>query len=408
KMFIMDEVTLNYIVFCAAMVPIILYGIVGTFFCVSLFYAKFYLHRKGDPSLLLTELPGVSIIKPLMGVDPLLEENLESHFLINYPKYELLLCVQDEQDPVLELIQKLKARYPKVDTTLFIGGEDGIINPMVHNMAPGYNHASYDLIWISTSRIKASTEILLDMVGKIQPAKVAMVHQMPFTTDQKGIAATVEKIYFGCNIARNYLALNVFNVPCVTGMSYLVKKAALDEINGLSYYGKYLAEDFFIAKFLHEKGYILRVAAVPAQQNVASCTVVGYKDRMVRWLRLRLNMMWFVSGVLEPMSEALILGTYGAWAIHHFFGYNPYIVFLIHTSVWIILDYINLRMIENGPLPFNKLQFALGWFIRETLVIFVFFEALTNPWRIKWGKRTYRVSCGGHTEILNDKAILPI
>jgi hypothetical protein len=39
----------------------------------------------------------------------------------------------------------------------------------------------------------ANTDIIMDMVAKIQPANVALVHQMPFTTDQKGLAAAVEK-----------------------------------------------------------------------------------------------------------------------------------------------------------------------------------------------------------------------
>ncbi len=40
----------------------------------------------------------------------------------------------------------------------------------------------------------ASTDILLDMVAKMQNPKIAIVHQMPFITDQTGLAAAVEKV----------------------------------------------------------------------------------------------------------------------------------------------------------------------------------------------------------------------
>ena len=36
-------------------------------------------------------------------------------------QYELLCCVQDDQDPAIILVEKLKDRYPKVDCKLFIG-----------------------------------------------------------------------------------------------------------------------------------------------------------------------------------------------------------------------------------------------------------------------------------------------
>lgn len=69
--------------------------------CFLPYFRRLKLHKKLDPTVLLGEQPGVSIIKPLMGVDPFLESNLESHFLMNYPKvghanlnqlYDLITC----------------------------------------------------------------------------------------------------------------------------------------------------------------------------------------------------------------------------------------------------------------------------------------------------------------------------
>ena len=49
-------------------------------------FSRMKLHKKTDPLTVMEKLPGVSIIKPLMGVDTFLEGNLESHFSLTYPK----------------------------------------------------------------------------------------------------------------------------------------------------------------------------------------------------------------------------------------------------------------------------------------------------------------------------------
>lgn len=398
---LLDEQTWAYIIFFVAVFGMVLYAMATFFMLVSQIGGRFLLYKKEDPLLLTDNLPAVSIIKPLMGVDPLLEINLESHFQINYPKYELLCCVQDDQDPAIILFEKLKERYPKVECKLFIGGKDGIINPMVHNMAPAYDAAQYEYVWISTSRIRASTEIMLDLVCKLQKPNVALCHQMPFTMDQKGFAQTMEKVYFGGGFARYYLSFNMLGLCCATGMSYMFKKQVLDECNGLNWYGKYLAEDFFITQAIHAKGYRLVLSAYPAQQSLAQTSVLAYKDRMVRWLRLRLNMMPLVSGFLEPLTELIPLGLYGAWCVHRFLGINPFIFFPVHIGLWLVSDYIQLRMVQNGPLPFSKFEFLLCWLLREVVAIWIFLEGIVRPKTIRWGKRTYRLSLGGHTEIVN-------
>lgn len=42
--------------------------------------------------------------------------------------------------------------------------------------------------------VSVNTDMMIDMLTKLSKPKVALVHQMPFTADQKGLAAAVEKV----------------------------------------------------------------------------------------------------------------------------------------------------------------------------------------------------------------------
>lgn len=67
------------------------------------------------------KVPGVSVIRPLRGVDNCLEECLISSFEMAYPKFEVIFCVPDETDAAIAVVNKLIARYPQVDAKLMIG-----------------------------------------------------------------------------------------------------------------------------------------------------------------------------------------------------------------------------------------------------------------------------------------------
>jgi ceramide glucosyltransferase len=92
-------------------------------------------HRK-PPHASLKELPGISIIKPLTGIDGNLYENLKTFFNLQYPRvsvsysrrslmlacfqYEILFCVQEHDNDLLDMIDRLRTQYPHVESQLFV------------------------------------------------------------------------------------------------------------------------------------------------------------------------------------------------------------------------------------------------------------------------------------------------
>lgn len=68
-----------------------------------------------------SEAPGVSILRPLKGLDVNLYENLESTFTQEYPNFELLLCVTDEDDQALPIVRELISKYPHVRAKISLG-----------------------------------------------------------------------------------------------------------------------------------------------------------------------------------------------------------------------------------------------------------------------------------------------
>jgi ceramide glucosyltransferase len=96
-----------------------LVGFVGTF-TIYTRYSKSRARR--EPILPASPpLPGVSILRPLKGLDTQLYECLESAFRQNYPSFEILLSVADELDPAVQVAQSLIKKYPNILAKLIIG-----------------------------------------------------------------------------------------------------------------------------------------------------------------------------------------------------------------------------------------------------------------------------------------------
>lgn len=68
-----------------------------------------------------SSVPGVSILRPLKGLETNLFENIESTFTQDYPNFEILLCVAEANDPALPVVRDVLAKYPRVNAKVMIG-----------------------------------------------------------------------------------------------------------------------------------------------------------------------------------------------------------------------------------------------------------------------------------------------
>ncbi|CAG8781870.1 18940_t:CDS:2, partial [Gigaspora rosea] len=76
--------------------------------------------RSHSSQLPVNKAPGVSIIRPLKGEDCNLFENLSSSFRQDYPKFEIIFSVANDDDPAIGVVQKLMKDFPNVDAKLII------------------------------------------------------------------------------------------------------------------------------------------------------------------------------------------------------------------------------------------------------------------------------------------------
>src|ERR1700712_489409 len=75
------------------------------------------------------QMPGITVVRPLCGIETFSIETLEAAFAIDYPTFELLFCVARTDDPILPLVREAMAAHPAVPSRLLIGDDVISINP---------------------------------------------------------------------------------------------------------------------------------------------------------------------------------------------------------------------------------------------------------------------------------------
>lgn len=283
-------------------------------------------------------MPPVTVLKPLSGVDPCLEDNLESFFVQDHPDYELVFGVEDPKDPAVPILRALMARHPETRAKLVIHSISGGVNPKVRNLRGMIGHAQFDRVVVSDSNIRVPPHYLSELCAEYESdERVGLVTSLVRGAGEDGLGSGLESVQLAGFCAAGIAGPTLVGEALVMGKSMLFSRSALESLGGLDAVSNVLAEDYVIGKMFQHAGYTVRIARTAIENVTTGATVASFLRRSRRWamLRFRLRPLAYV---IEPLASPVamlpvlwpLLGVWSlAWALS--------LLMLRDVGQWLIL-----------------------------------------------------------------------
>ena len=224
-------------------------------YCVLVLFAvRSYLSASG-PRSSRSKQP-ISILKPLAGKDLGLEQNLRSFFAQDYSPFELLFGVRTPDDGAIEVVRRLQAEYPNVPSQLIVSGEPPYPNAKVYSLDAMLSAARYDVVVMSDSDIRVSTDFLRGVADEFSDESVALATCPYRAIGGPGIWSALEAEGMNTEFIGGLLVARMLEgVKFAVGPTIIARKNVLLAIGGFDRLKDYLAEDFMMGKLAAEQGY---------------------------------------------------------------------------------------------------------------------------------------------------------
>lgn len=230
--------------------------------------------------------PGITVLKPVRGMEPGLTACLASFLQQDYPCYEVLFGVADPADPVLPQLRALQQQYPEVPTKIIICQEKLGANPKVSTLRQLLPQAGHQLLVLADSDVLAPPDLLRQLAAALAPRDMGLVsclyrHPPAPTVGAALEALTIEADFIPGVAVAHYLE----GISFALGAVMAVKRQLLPAIGGLAAIADYLADDYQLGWRVAQTGYRVAVLPVVVQTGNPRQTLRGYWQHQLRWSR---------------------------------------------------------------------------------------------------------------------------
>lgn len=342
----------------------------------SLAAVKFGTRRTNVPQ------KGLSVLKPLCGADPSLEENLRSFFEQDHPNFELVFGAQRADEPALDVVRRLQAEYPRVASTIVVHDFAEGLNPKVRNLRGMLPHARFELLLISDSNVRAPRQYLTEATAELEAdPSIGLVTHVFAGVGGSTFASKVEHVQLAGFVAGGAAMPSLVGHAAVIGKSMLLSREHLGVVGGLEGVSDVLAEDYVLGQRLAQHGLRVAIGRTVLENVVGDLTPRTLVERHARWAMMR-RRLCPAAFALEPLASPLLLLPFAL----HLLG--P-IAFVWALGVWFVRDVLALAILGRSPSPL-----ALFASPARDLAMFVAWAVALFTQHVSWRGTRVRVGQG--------------
>ena len=273
-----------------------------------------------------SQLPPLSILKPLKGVDPEIWESFCSHCEQEYPEFQIqiqmIFGVSDPADPAIEVVRKLQSKYPNREIELIVC--DRVLGPniKVSNLVQMLPAARHELLLVNDSDIRVPPDYLRKVITPLADASVGLVTCLYRAVASPTLGSRLEALGISTDFVPGVLSARFLEKGLHFGLGSTLafRRRDLQAIGGFEALLDYLADDYELGRRIAATGKRVELSATTVTTFLPAYTLRQFFRHQLRWSRtIRDARRWGYAGLLFtfglPWALVTLLVAQGAaWA----------------------------------------------------------------------------------------------
>lgn len=364
------------------------------YYLIAIFAAaEFFRGKPSRYSAVPTDFaPPVSILKPIHGLDRETYENYASFCNQDYPEFEILLCVGDERDAAVPVIEKIIADFPQRSIRLLIGSQQLGASDKVNKLCRMVREARHDTVIVSDSDVRVGPGFLRAVALPFSDPKVGGVTCLYRGLTDGGFAADLEALGNSADFAPGVLVARLFGgLDFMLGAVMATTKKCLAEIGGFESLADYFCDDYELGNRIAARGYRVELSPFPVDIVYPRETIADAFRHQLRWnLSIRYSRPWGHLGLIfsNALPWAALIGALVTWR-----AAAVYLAIALFFRIMMAIS-VGLRGMRD-----RLIQRDLWMLPLRDAFAFVVWLASFFPQRIHWRDRQFRV---------RDKRLIPV